>query len=102
DSAPARLNWPAPRDAAEAIDDAEFDLASIRQGQASYILGANPHAARSLRARWYRWSKKWWPADGLIATDKAALAVLEGHGLKARLWSPSALENFATCPYKFA
>lgn len=102
DAAPARLNWPAPRETAEAIDDAEFDLAAIRQGQASYILGANSHAARSLRARWYRWSGKWWPADGLITTDAASLAVLKGHSLAARTWSPSALENFSICPYKFA
>ena len=29
DAAPARLNWPAPQDAAEAIDDAEYDLATL-------------------------------------------------------------------------
>jgi CRISPR/Cas system-associated exonuclease Cas4 (RecB family) len=102
EAAPARLNWPAPRQTADAIDDAEFDLASIREGRARHIVEANPHAARSLRNRWIRWEKKWRPADGLISTDPAALAILEEHRLAARPWSPSALENFATCPYKMA
>jgi CRISPR/Cas system-associated exonuclease Cas4 (RecB family) len=102
EAAPVRLNWPAPREISDAIDDAEFDLASIRRGQASYILAANAHAARSLRGRWYRWQGKWRPADGLIAADAAAIAALEEHRLRARPWSASALEQFAVCPYKFA
>lgn len=102
EAAPTRLNWPAPRETSDAIDDAEFDLASIRQGRARHIVEANAHAARSLRSRWTRWESKWRPADGLITADPAALAILEGQRLAARAWSPSALENFATCPYKMA
>jgi len=109
DAAPGRLNWPAPKEAADAIDDAEYDLVAIagarnqdRPGGAHYLVDANPHVARSLRARWSRWNHKWRPADGLVTDDSAALDALRTHRLAARAWSPSALENFAMCPYKFA
>ena len=58
--------------------------------------------ARSLRARWSRWNHKWRPADGLVTDDSAALEALREQQLGARAWSPSALEHFAMCPYKFA
>jgi ATP-dependent helicase/nuclease subunit B len=104
DAAPARLNWPAPNSAADAIDDAEYDLVALRgKGSAHYLLDANDRLARSLRARWFRWeSKSWRESDGLISTDQRVLAALAGHRLAARPWSPSALQRFAVCPYQFA
>jgi CRISPR/Cas system-associated exonuclease Cas4 (RecB family) len=38
----------------------------------------------------------------LIATEDATLTALAGERLTARDWSPSSLENFSRCPYKFA
>jgi RecB family exonuclease len=106
DAAPARLNWPAPKDTAGAIDDAEYDLAAIAgargPGAVHYLVETNPHVTRSLRARWARWHTPWKPADGLITGDSAALEALRQQQLGARTWSPSALEHFAVCPYKFA
>jgi CRISPR/Cas system-associated exonuclease Cas4 (RecB family) len=105
DAAPARLNWPAPASAADAIDDAEYDLAALgqpRPAAARYLVEANPHLARSLRARWLRWQRDWSRADGLIATNAAAREALAAHSLSARAWSPSSLEQFAACPYRFA
>jgi len=107
EAAPARLNWPAPRESADAIDDAEYDLVAIasaknQPGGAHYLLDENPHVARSLRARWSRWKATWRNVDGLISADAAALAALQDHRLSARAWSPSSLEQFAVCPYKFA
>jgi len=107
EAASARLNWPAPKDAIDAIDNAEYDLVSIaaarnRPGGARYLVEANPHVARSMRARWARWNKSWRPADGLVTSEAAALAVLNDQRLTARAWSPSSLEQFAMCPYKFA
>lgn len=109
DAAPARLNWPAPKESSAAIDDAEYDLVAIddarRQNQPGgvhYLVEANPNVARSLRARWARWNHKWRPADGLITDDPAALEAMRMQQLVARAWSPSALEHFAMCPYKFA
>ena len=60
-----RLSWPAPANPADAIDDAEFDLAVLDKlvdadpdtttGAANYLLGANVHLGRALRARARRW-----------------------------------------------
>lgn len=107
EAAPARLNWPAPLEVSGAIDDGEYDLVILGQALttsrgARYLVEANEHLARSLRARWRRWAPKWSEADGLITADPAALAALAPHRLRARPWSPSALQQFAVCPYKFA
>lgn len=107
ESAAARLNWPAPKTSAEAIDNAEYDLAKLgvsahKKSGARYLVDTNPHLARSLRARYARWRPAWKEVDGLIASDAAALTALAGHRLNARAWSASALELFAACPYKFA
>lgn len=110
-SQPTRLSWPAPANPADAIDDAEFDLAVLDKlvdadpdttiGAANYLLGANVHLGRALRARARRWLKRWTPADGLVDPDAAALAALGKHQLSARSYSPTALQNFAACPYRF-
>jgi len=108
EAAPARLNRPAPLDIADAIDDAEYDVVAIEKAQsgspggARYLVEANAHLARSLRARWTRWKPAWKEADGLITSERSALDALAEHRLTARPWSPSALERFAVCPYRFA
>jgi CRISPR/Cas system-associated exonuclease Cas4 (RecB family) len=99
EAAPARLNWPAPRETSQAIDDTEYDLASISHKVGRHILESNPHAARSLRARFTRWRAKWQATDGLVGI---APQLMEPERLLARTWSPSTLETFAACPYKFA
>jgi ATP-dependent helicase/nuclease subunit B len=106
-----RLSWPAPANPADAIDDAEFDLAVLDKlvdadpltttGAANYLLGANVHLGRALRARARRWLRRWTPADGLVDPDAAALAALGKHQLSARSYSPTALQHFAACPYRF-
>ncbi len=104
DAAPARLNWPAPKLAADAIDDAEYDLVALRgKVSAQYLMEVNGRLARSLRGRWFRWeSPQWREADGLISSDARTLLALAEHRLAARSWSPSALQRFAVCPYQFA
>lgn len=106
-----RVGWPAPALATQAIDDAEYDLALLRPlldvdpsktvGAAHYLLGANPHLARALRARARRWFPKWNLADGLVDPDDLAQAALARHQLGARSYSPTALQHFAACPYRF-
>jgi RecB family exonuclease len=64
-------------------------------------LNANPHLARALRARARRWRKGWYLSDGLIDPDPATVAVLARHKIGARPYSPTALESFAICPYRF-
>ncbi len=107
----ARLGWPAPASPLDAIDDAEHDLALLAQvfqrpeaetaGKARYLLGANVHLARALRFRFTRWEKKFYSSDGLVAPSELARPALAKHLPEARSFSPTALQNFATCPYKF-
>jgi ATP-dependent helicase/nuclease subunit B len=106
-----RVGWPAPRLPQEAIDEAEHDLAllsSIFQrsqadsvGMARYLLTANPHLGRALRFRPRRWLRRWTPADGLVDPGPAAKAALAAHRLDARSYSPTALEHYSACPYRF-
>ncbi len=107
----ARIGWPAPRDPADAIDEAEHDLALLEgafrkpdqesRGTAHYLLSVIPHLARALRARARRWRKRWTQADGLVDPAPEALAALQAHALTARPFSATALQNFAACPYRF-
>ena len=110
-SAPSRLDWPAPENSEVAIDDAEYDLASLQaasklprassKGSARYLMETNPALARSLRTRSRRWRNRWCCADGLVDPEPATLTVLERHRFSARSYSPSALQQFAACPYRF-
>jgi len=110
-SAPSRLDWPAPSDPAIAIDDAEYDLASLQaalklpsgeaKGSARYLMESNQSLARSLRTRGRRWRGLWTAADGLVDPDADTLKVLENQRLAKRSYSPSSLQQFAACPYRF-
>jgi len=110
-SGAAHLGWPAPLRSEEAIDDTEYDLATLARlmeadpatsvGAAAYLLGANVHLARALRARARRWRKGWSMSDGLIDPDPETLAALARHRIGERPYSPTALESFAVCPYRF-
>jgi hypothetical protein len=106
----ARLGWPAPPDPGQAIDNAEHDLAILGRlapvgrpdtGAARYLVAANPHLARALRARYQRWGRSWTPSDGLVSRSPAALAAMARHGLGVRSYSATALQSYARCPYRF-
>ena len=106
----ARAGWPAPRRTTDAIDEAEHDLALLAEalqkpqgsrGAAAYLRRSNPHLCRALRARARRWIKRWTQADGLVQPAPEALAALQAHQPAARPYSPTALQNYAACPYKF-
>lgn len=107
----ARMGWPAPADRNDAIDEAEYDLALLESvlrkaegegiGEAHYLLSSNDHLARALRFRGRRWLKIWKAADGLVDPPEEALAAIREHALDKRSFSPTALQNFAACPYRF-
>ena len=107
----ARIGWPGPNDPVQAIDHAEYDLAVLArflnsepgqtQGTARYLLTTSPYLTRALRSRWQKWSAKWTTADGLIRPSAASRAALAQHALGMRSYSPTALQNYAACPYKF-
>jgi len=103
--APSRLDWPAPANPNEAIDDAEFDLATLGRTEAGgaghYLIAANPYLADSLRRYARRNRNAWFAADGIFEPDEATRAALATHRLAARSYSPSALQHFAACPYRF-
>jgi ATP-dependent helicase/nuclease subunit B len=106
-----RLGWPAPELATDAIDEAEYDLALLgplldadpetTTGTAHYLLDSNPHLARALRSRSRKWLRRWTAFDGLVDPDQPALEALAQHQLSTRSFSPTALQNFAACPYRF-
>jgi RecB family exonuclease len=112
----ARVGWPAPPHAEDAIDEAEHDLALLESllhldaegaaGTARYLLSANPHLGRALRFRARRWLENWTQADGLVSPPRgdlspAARAAISAHAFDARSFSPTALQHFAACPYRF-
>ena len=108
----AKLDWPAPADPEAAIDDVEHDLSTLRmligmpdhkavRGHAHYLLGLNPALRRSVTRRWARARSRWLPQDGLVRVTPAVKPMLDGQRLRARPYSVSALQKFATCPYQF-
>jgi RecB family exonuclease len=107
----ASLGWPAPGRPEAAIDEAEYDLALLALlidadpettvGTAHYLVPSNPHLGRALRTRARRWLRRWTPADGLVEPDELAAEALARHQLSARSFSPTALQNYAACPYRF-
>jgi ATP-dependent helicase/nuclease subunit B len=114
-TAEARIGWPAPSKRDDAIDEAEYDLALLKDvldraeedvhGEGRYLVDAtdaNPHLARALRFRWMRWDvRRLHRADGLVSPPPEALAAIREHATDKRSFSPTALQNFAACPYRF-
>ena len=107
-----RLGWPAPKDSSDAVDDAEFDLATLDPllhqpeqditGRGRYLLNVNPCLARSLRARYKRWRPEWSDDDGIVAgKDEKLRQVLAKQGMDSRSYSPTAMQSFSACPYRF-
>jgi hypothetical protein len=107
----ATLAWPAPKDAATAIDDFEHDLATMGallattsesvKGRARYLYELSPELRRSLTSRWLRWHKRWDPADGIMRSTESIQPALAAQRLGARPYSLTALQRYAACPYQF-
>ncbi|HEY0284024.1 MAG TPA: PD-(D/E)XK nuclease family protein, partial [Vicinamibacterales bacterium] len=106
----ASLAWPAPADAADAIDDFEHDLAVLRglmlsdtdvKGRAHYMLTLNASLKRSVTEQWARGRKEWSQYDGLVRVTDATRPFLQKQRLNARPYSVSALQQYAACPYRF-
>src|SRR5204863_8864947 len=111
EEAGASLAWPAPKDAAQAIDDLEHDLASLKpllesrdpasvRGHAHYLLQLNDALRRSVISRWARGRSAWSQADGLIRVPPAITSAIDKQRLASRPYSLSALQRISTCPYQ--
>jgi len=107
----ATLAWPAPLDARDAVDALEHDLATLRslvdvpdataRGRAHYLLQLNDCLQRSVRERFMRSRKPWTRWDGISQVSERTQPILAAHRLGARVYSLSALQRYATCPYQF-
>ena len=76
-------------------------LSEVGAGRARYLLDVNPYLARALRSRWNRWNRNWQPTDGLLSQSDIVRTIMSRHALAARSYSPTALQNYARCPYRF-
>ena len=95
-----KIGWPAPKNPTDAIDDAEFDLATLAPrtpGSGQYLKRLPGRAMPALRARWMRWHRPWKAADGLFIEEIGGDA-LEAYRLTARAWSPFGVAQYARLP----
>src|ERR1039458_4020048 len=76
-------------------------LAPLVKGSGEYLKSLPGRAVASLRARWMRWHKTWRAADGLYIEEIGSDA-LKAYRLTERAWSPTLLQQYARCPYRFA
>ena len=108
----ATLAWPAPSDAADAIDSQEHDLAVLRglldaapgesvRGRAQYLLRLNEALRRTVTERWARTAAKWTQFDGLVQVTDRTREALARQRLSERHYSVTTLQRFAVCPYQF-
>jgi len=108
----AKLDWPAPARPAQAIDEVEHDLATLRRlidtpdrssvrGHAHYLLDLNPALRRSVTRRWVRAKARWRQEDGLVRVTSRIKPMLDTQRLGARPYSVSALQKFTICPFQF-
>lgn len=110
-SASVRLAWPAPAKRESAIDDTEYDLATIDgifratgsvKGRGRYLVTTNLHLGRALRSRFARWQTSAFTMfDGFVKPGVLGRAAIEKHHPTKRPFSPTALEQYAACPYRF-
>ena len=117
DDAAGILGWPTPSNPGEAIDEAEYDLATLSpllrmttdhaRGRARYLvvdaqgIRQTTPLVRALEASWNRGRALWTEADGLLVSKGPALRRLADFSLTRRTYSPTALQRYAACPYRF-
>lgn len=112
EAAGASMAWPAPERAADSIDALEYDLATLKpllldpdpasvRGRANYLVRLHPMLGRALRTRRSRWSSTWSDVDGLMDAPATLQTPFAALSLRARPYSPSSLQHFAACPYRF-
>lgn len=118
-AAAARQGWPAPKVPGRALDAGEFDLAVVAElrrhgaqmlkGAGNYLLEVEPVLARAITAQGWRWQPELSDLDGLLARPTTShrepqpglVEVLRASSPRQRPYSPTALQHYAACPYRF-
>lgn len=111
------LGWPAPAEPDEAVDEAEYDLATLgpllrmnadrARGRARYLVvdaqggRQSTPLVRALETSWNRGRTLWTEADGLLTQKKPVRRRLADFAPSRRTYSPTALQRYAACPYRF-
>ncbi|MFO0709541.1 MAG: PD-(D/E)XK nuclease family protein [Sandaracinus sp.] len=106
--------WPAPLAPERALDRREADLSTLARllasastqpaetrGRAHFLVSASPILRRALLARHNAHGRAWRGHDGLLTKEAGVLALLARERPSARVYSATALESFAACPYRF-
>ena len=117
DPSTSELGWTPPPSPEEAVDDAEYDLATLApllrmdadqaRGRARYLVVDNQSArratalVRALEMSWNRGRPLWTEADGLVTAKGPARKQLAEFTLTRKTYSPTALQRYAACPYRF-
>jgi CRISPR/Cas system-associated exonuclease Cas4 (RecB family) len=103
-----RAAWPAPVSCNDAIDPAEYDLATLQpprtratgKGAMAYLQKLPGPLYRSLKTRYLRWERDDWNhRDGFSKLEHPP--TLAAYSLTTRPYSASALEDYSACPYRF-
>jgi RecB family exonuclease len=88
-----------PEKTAEALTENQFALAALRDGRRVPASLYNSRLRRSLEAYRCRWSRNFTPHDGFIHSPELLASISQW--ADQQFFSPSRLEIFATCPYRF-
>lgn len=93
---------------AEAMDQTEFDLSAVlrevkKDPQAlHYLAKVSPFFASGLRLESERWGQKVFTEyDGMLTSDAARRVLQQRYTIGGRYVSPTSLETYAACPYRY-
>ncbi len=98
-----------PRSASESLTTLEYDLNQAETALAErnmpaldYLSRLSPFFSRSLRAEARRWGeKKFTEFDGVLTSRESRAALERFLGKKESSFSPTRLETYARCPYRY-
>lgn len=75
---------------------------ALAQGSSTaFVIAERPDVARVLRKSAKRALPRWSDADGYVCTPGGADDALKGKGVEDAAYSPTAMQFFASCPYRF-
>jgi ATP-dependent helicase/DNAse subunit B len=99
----------APEDPDQAIDEEEFDLSQVGKalknkdrGEVAYLKSLFPTFARAERLALLRWGfKVFTEYDGCLKSARARKHLRDRFALAGQILSPTKLEAYASCPFKY-